>query len=173
MVACNRPCKQRMRVKRRFYGDSDTPACNYLLFIACKMVSCNRPCKQRLRVKRRLHGDSDTPACNYLLSDFTKIAFYVPASHAAVTYLVYCIIVIQTRRATAEHGGPRRGTAGRRTRVLLHAMSRNAEDYTRCRASTIPYGCWCMGKKEGGVKQSRMGDRKEHQHSLSTKKNGH
>ena len=71
MVACNRPCKQRLRVKRRFYGDSDTPACNYLLLIACKMVSCNRPCKQRLRVKRRLHGDSDTPACNYLLRMYT------------------------------------------------------------------------------------------------------
>ena len=31
MEACNRPCKQRLRVKRRFYGDSDTPACNYRL----------------------------------------------------------------------------------------------------------------------------------------------
>jgi hypothetical protein len=38
--------------------------------------------------------------------------------------------------------------------VLLHTMLRNAEDYARCRTSTIPYDCWCVEKEE----ESRMED---------------
>jgi hypothetical protein len=64
-------------------------------------------------------------------------------------------MVIQTGRATADHGEPRRGTGGKRTRVLVHTMSRNAGN----ECSDIPYDCWCVGKEEG----SRMGDRRKYQ----------
>jgi hypothetical protein len=47
--------------------------------------------------------------------------------------------------------------------MLLYTMLRNAGDYARCRTSSIPYDCWCMGKEE----KSRMGDRKDHQHYVA------
>jgi hypothetical protein len=81
-----------------------------------------------------------------------------PAVHKSVTYLIS--IAMHTGRATADHGGPRRGTADRRTRMLLYTMLRNAESYVRCRTSAIPYDYWCVGKEE----RSTMGDRKEQQH---------
>ena len=67
------------------------------------------------------------------------------------TYSGYVLNIYRARhggrRATADHGGPRRGTADRRTRILLCTMECRGPCPLPglCLCHSLSYDYWCMG----------------------------